>query len=166
MNAGKQPFFFGAMVIAILIGAMIGYFFGFSVGENAGDAEARASITKLQNALDMLVPPLPEVISVVSGKITAVNDNAFTLEILSFADRYPHPDTPPATETRTVKITGDTKIAAMNFDPKTFKDGLPAQTAIKFSELKIGDFVTVTVSENARAEQNLTAAAINRSSGI
>lgn len=165
MNENNKRKTAAVAAIAAVIGVILGYLLGAQAGRDAA-AEEREKAEELQKSLNVFVPPLPEVVNVVSGKITAVNGESFALEIPSFTDRYPHPDTPPATETKTIKTTGDTKITEMSFDPKTFKDGLPKQTALKFSDLKTGDFVTVTVSENARAVQNLTAVNINKTGGM
>lgn len=152
-------------VIAILIGAIAGYLFGVQSGEKAA-AEEREKTEKLQKSLDVFVPPLPDVVNVIGGKITAISGDAFTVGIPSLTDRYPKPGQPMTTETKTIRIADDAKITSLSFDPKTFKNGLPQQTAISASDLKAGDMVSVTVKENARTEQNLTATEINRTSGI
>ncbi|MDO8601045.1 MAG: hypothetical protein Q7R73_05615, partial [bacterium] len=103
---------------------------------------------------------------VIGGKITAVNGDSFTVEIPSLTDRYPKPGEPQAMETKTIRITSETVLTEMNFDPKNFKNGIPQQQTISASDLKVGDTISITVSENARVEQNLTATHINRTSGI
>lgn len=152
--------------VVVLMGAIFGYLFGFRMGKNIVGAEASASITKLQSVLDIFVPPLPDVVNVIGGRIIAVDEGLFTIEIPSLTDRYPKPDTPMATETKTVWITEDTKITSINFDQKTFKSGAPQQKEISPTDLGVGDTVSVTVTGNARTEQNLTAVSISRSSGI
>lgn len=152
-------------VVALLIGIIAGYFFGAQSGKNAVREEQK-KMEELQKSLEVFVPPLPDVINVVGGKITAINGDTFMMEIPSLTDRYPHPNRSQATETRTVKTTEDTAITETSFDPKTFKNGLPQETTISAKDLKAGDVVSVTVSENVRTEQNLTAISINRSGGI
>lgn len=153
-------------IVALLIGGTIGYLFGFRAGGNAVSVEMNEKIREVQSALDMFVPPYPDIVNVIGGRITAIDGTSLTIEIPSFTDRYPKPDTPMATETRTVAITGETKTVSINFDQKTFKNGSPQQKEISSNDLEVDDVVSVTVKENARAEQNLTAVSINRSSGI
>lgn len=152
----------------VLIGAVAGYLFGFQTGKRSGYAEADQKIQDVQTSLNIFVPPLPDVINTIGGKITAVNGDAFTfvMEVSSFTDRYPKPGMPMATEIRTVRAMVDTKITDINFDSKTFKNGLPQTKTISAKDLKVGDTISVTVKENARTEQNLTAVSINRSSGV
>ena len=147
--------------IALAVGLVTGYFFG-----GQGTREAEKTIQDLTTSLNIFVPPLPDVINTLGGKITAVNGETFTLEIPSLTDRYPKPDRSQATETKTIRVTSETTLTETSFDPKTFENGLPQQITIKSSDLKEGDLVSVTVSENARTDQNLTAVSINRSSGI
>lgn len=153
-------------VVTILAGAAVGYLFGFRAGGNAVSVEMNTKIQELQSALDIFVPPLPDAVHVIGGRITAIDEGLFTIEIPSLADRYPKPNTPMATETKTVRLTADTKITDTNYEEKTFKNGLPQTKTISPDTLKVNDTVSVTVKENARAEQILTAVSINRSSGI
>lgn len=152
-------------VLALIIGALAGYFYGSSSVQQKV-AEADKKTEELQQALDMFVPPLPETVNVIGGKISAINNDAFIVEIPSLADRYPKQGVPMAVETKTIRITADTKITSTNFDSRTFKNGLPQTRTIAAKDLKIGNTVSVTVQENARTEQNLTAVSINRSEGI
>lgn len=153
-------------VIALLIGALAGYLFGLRAGRSAVSAEMSAKVQELQSALDVFVPPLPDVVTVIGGRITAIDKGLLTVEIPSLTDRYPKPGAPIATETKSVWVTEDTKITSTNFDPKTFKKGVPQSKTISSTDLKVGDTVSVTVTGNARTEQNLTAASISRSTGI
>lgn len=153
-------------VVAILIGATAGYLSGLQIGKASGRAEANLKIKALQESLNVFVPPLPDVINVIGGKIIGINGDTFTLQMPSFTDRYPKQGVPMATETKTIRIAKDTKITSTDFDSRTFKNGVPQQKTISANDLKIGDTVSVTVKENARVEQNLTAVSINRSGGI
>lgn len=161
-NIKKEPGIITTAVVAFIIGAIAGYFSG-TQSEKKSAVEGEKKTNELQQALDMFVPPLPDFVNVISGKITAINNDAFIIEIPSLTDRYPKPGVPMAVETKTVHITNEIKITTTNFDPKTFKNGLPQTKTISASSLKAGDTVSVTVSENARLEQNLTAVSINRS---
>lgn len=156
------------IVVAVLIGAVAGYLFGFQTGKRSGYAEADQKIQEVQTSLNIFVPPLPDVINTIGGKITAVNSDAFTfvMDVPSFTDRYPKPGVPMATEIRTIRVAADTEITDTNFDAKTFKKGVPQTKTISAKDLKVGDTISVTVSENVRTEQNFTAVSINRSSGI
>lgn len=149
-------------IIALVIGLAGGYWYGKAVAVK----ETGKTIQKLEQSLSLFVPPLPDVINGIGAKITNKAGTTITVEIPSFTDRYPEPGKPQATETRTVRITKDTKITETDFNQKTFKNGMPQTKSITAGDLKIGDVVSVTVKENARTEQNLTATQINRSSGI
>lgn len=152
----------GIVVVALLVG----FFGGWYYGKVAGVKESDHTVSNLKQSLDMFVPPLPDVVNVLGGKITAINGDSFAIEIPSLTDRYPKPGVPMVTETKTIRVTSETVLTDTNFDPKTFKNGLPQTKTISASDLKTGDTISVTISENARTEQNLTAVSINRSSGI
>ncbi len=152
----------GVVILAIAAG----FFAGWLYGKQAGVTETGKKVKDLQSSLDVFVPPLPNTINLVSGKITAIKGDSFTMEIPSFTDRYPKPGQALAVESKTIRTTKNTDISETNFDPKTFKNGSPQKRAIQVGDLKIGNIVSVTVKENARTEQNLTAVSINRSSGI
>lgn len=156
------------VAITVLIGAIVGYLLSSQIGKKSERAEADQRIRNVQDSLNVFVPPLPDVVNVIGGKITVVNSDAFTfiMEVPSFTDRYPKPGVPMATETRTVRAAADTEITDTNYDSKTFKKGIPQTKTISANDLKVGDTVSVTVKENARTEQDLTAVSINRSSGI
>lgn len=153
-------------VIALIIGATAGYLFGLQIGRKSGRAEADQKTKDLQDSLSVFVPPLPDVINVIGGKITAVNGNSFAMEMPSLTDRYPHPGEAMATEVKTIRMADDTEITDTSYDPKRFKNGLPQTKTILAKDLRVGDVISVTVKENARTEQNLTAIFISRSSGI
>lgn len=152
----------GVVVLALIIG----FFGGQWYGKRTETQNAEQKIKDIQNSLDIFVPPLPDVVNVIGGKITAISGDAFTIEIPSLSDRYPKPGVPMKTEIKTIRIAKDAKITSTSFDPKTFKNGLPQTKTISAEDLKAGDTVSVTIKENARTEQNLTAISINRSSGI
>lgn len=154
------------MWIVVIVALIIGFFGGQWYGKRSGMRQADQKINDLQKSLDIFVPPLPEAVTVVGGKITAINATTFTIEIPSLTDRYPQPGKPMATEIKTIRVTSDTKITDTNFDPKTFKNGLPQMKTISANNLKTGDTVSVTIKENARTSHDLTAVSVNRSSGI
>lgn len=159
----KEPNIVTIAVAAFAVGAIAGYFSGAQSEKKTVIEMEEKKTSELQQSLDALVPPLPEVVSVIGGKITAINNGAFIIEIPSLTDRYPKPGVAIATETKTVRTTAETKITSTSFDSRTFKNGLPQTKAISANSLKVGDVVSVTVSENARLEQNLTAVSVNRS---
>lgn len=160
------------LVRGILIIILVGFLGGWFYWKRTEMRRSDQTIKELQTSLHMSVPPLPDTINVIGGKIIAVSGNAFTLEIPSFTDRYPKPGVPGVmtmkTETKTIHLAANTTITSVSFNSKTFKNGLPQQTAISAKDLKTGDAVSVTVKENARTEQNLTAVSVfvNRSNGI
>lgn len=149
-------------VIALAAGFLGGQWYG----KRTGMQQANQKVTELQKSLDVFVPPLPDIVNIISGKIIAVSGDAFTLEIPSLTDRYPKPGIAMKTETKTIRMTADTKITSISFDPKTFKNGVPQAKTISVGDLKAGDAVSITVKENARAEPNLTAVNINKAGGM
>lgn len=149
-------------ITVFAVGAIAGYFLGAKFEKKSAEMEEKKS-GELQQSLDALVPPLPDVVAVIGGKITAINNDTLLVEIPSLTDRYPKPGVPMAVETKTVRTTAETKITSTSFDSKTFKNGFPQTKTIAVKDLTIGDTVSVTVSENARLEQNLTAISVNRS---
>lgn len=161
METGKNALW-GIAAIALIIG----FFGGWQYGKQNAMQKADTKIQELEKSLNAFLPPLPEVISVIGGTIRTINGDSLTVEIPSFTNRYPKLGESPATETKTIRFAKDTKISGMNFDPKTFKNGLPQTITISASDLKIGDAVSVTIKENARTEQNLTATEIIRSGSI
>ncbi|MDO8600025.1 MAG: hypothetical protein Q7R73_00180, partial [bacterium] len=94
----------------VVIALVAGFFGGWYYGKVSGVKESEHTVSDLKQSLDVFVPPLPDIVSVIGGKITAVNGDSFTVEIPSLTDRYPKPGEPQAMETKTIRITSETVL--------------------------------------------------------
>jgi len=104
----------------------------------------------------------------ISGTIESIGSNALVVNALILLE---DPTKTPITQKVNVSVDNDTNIVKLEFpDPKTIPAGstkpiLPKETALKFSDLKIGDKVDIqakeNISEKIKNNTSFTASVIN-----
>lgn len=142
----------GVILLALILAI------GFSLGKKQGANETKRNLTPL---LNYAFPPPPAEIKTLSGKVTGLSGATIYLEVADPNDYLPHTDgTPRATETRYVGVTKDTAIRLLNYG-RIDRQGLPQITALKLSDLKVGDAITVQSEENIKNAEKFDATEIN-----
>lgn len=106
-------------------------------------------------------PPLLEEIYGLSGKITAINENAFWIDaVILFVDGT------SKKEPRKVLVDENTKIIKLEFPKKITPEDrtkpiIPQETEINFSDLKIGDKIDAASQKNIQGKTEFLAKTIN-----
>lgn len=160
----------GIFVLLVLVSGVGGYFYGLEAGYVSGKSASDKEVSDLKAVLQAYFPPSPSEIFSISGVIKEVGGNAIKVEMSSFAQFPPPPGQKPVTELRLVKVSSETKITEFTFSKTVAPaprsgNGLPSEVPmkeIKFSDLKIGDGVTVKSSENIKDKMEFTASNIER----
>lgn len=152
------------LAVALLgAGLLVGYLWGVRSETKIMEQKIR----DLESSLNVFVPPLPDIVNAISGTVTQKDGDTVTIQIPSLTERYPKPGQPAPTETKTVRVTAETKITATDFSSAALRaDGIPQTKIIRADDMRVGDIVSVTVRENARTEQNTTAITINKTGGM
>lgn len=160
--------YFGAVILGIIIGAAISF----------------AYFTQTRPATGVLVglnPQLQALVEVrsISGVVTAINGNRITIN----ANPMPFDDVSTSTE-RTVNVASNTQIVKVTQgDMKAFQVQMDAfmkkvqsgktvgvtpptppettRTTVDISNIKIGDTIGVTTTENIRAVKDFSASEID-----
>lgn len=156
-------------ILISLIIFILGIFIGFGVGAQYGKNVSAGEMARLNRAIGIMFPPPPAEIFSIYGAITKIGDSTLSLEITSPSQRILPGDTPQK-EMRAVGITKDTKITEFDtfamfqsVDPATNTiPPLPQPKVISKSQLKVGDNVSVSASENIKTEKSFTASEISR----
>ena len=144
--------FVGLAVLALVLAL------GVYLGKNQG---AKETTEKLSPLLDYAFPKPPDVIKSLSGKITGIYGGTVNLLVPDPNDYLPHTDnTPRATQTRFAPVTKDTKFFLIDYS-KLSATGQPRIAGLKLSDLKVGDAVTVTSTENIKDAEKFDATEIS-----
>lgn len=139
------------IVFALLVATTV-LVLGFYLGQRKGIQTEKKEVTeKLQPLVDLAFPKPPEDIRNFAGKILAIYGATINLEIDAPDDYLPHTDgTKRQKEIRFASVTNDTKVIRIDAT-KLDAQGNQIKTNIKFSDLKIGDAITVRSNTNIRA---------------
>jgi hypothetical protein len=165
--------------IAVLVGLLVGYFWGFAVG----GANVKASYASKIEAVSKLFPPVPSELTAINGKIEKIDGNTITITANNISQN-PFSDINFPT-TRVITISSDTKLVkSVQKDPATFQKEMAAfqlamqngqrsassapimpptqfgETNINLSDLKAGDVITATASNNILSASSFTATKI------
>lgn len=140
------------IIIFVLLVATSVFVLGFYMGQRKGIQTEKKEVTeKLQPLVDLAFPKPPEDIRSFAGKILAIYGATINLEIDAPDDYLPHTDgTKRRTEVRFASVTSNTKIIRIDA-AKLDAQGNQIKTNIKFSDLKIGDYITARSDTNIRA---------------
>jgi hypothetical protein len=152
------------LVIMIVVGG-ISFYVGKKSGLKQSLSHGRADsekIAELNKIVDTFVPPVPDEIFQTSGEIKTINQEVVSLEIISLEDRR-FPGSEPKKEIKKFTTSADTEIIKIEFpdfssfsDPTKFK-GLPPEPKeikIKFSDLKVEDYISITSLENIKNKES------------
>lgn len=142
------------LIIALIIGFGLGFLFGQMNGQNM-------SVAQYKPLVDSAFPPPPAVINSVSGVVTNVYGATVTLDINDPSDYLPHLD---GTAVKKLSVTANvfsgTKINSIDYSKSDQNDN-PAVTAMKLTDLKVGDSVRAISSTNIRGAAKFDATEID-----
>jgi len=152
------------LIIIIIVG-VISFLSGKRSGLHQGRAENMDKITELDKVVNFFVPPVPNEIFQTSGEIKSIDKDIITLEIVSLQERR-LPGIEPKKEIKKVITSTDTEIIKIDFSAftipsksKTLPLG-PKEIQLEFSDLKVGDYISVTSLENIKNKESFNASRI------
>jgi hypothetical protein len=167
-----KKFVYSLSLILIIISLAVGFFIGKMIGYEAGFNEG-GKVTEAKYVAGYLPLAEPEEINSFFGTITELTDDTITMEA-SLVTYLPRED--PKTETKKITVTGETKFlrqfegaleewkrlqeeyfaaVEMGLDPVPPQ---PFETeTIEFSDLAIGDRVSVGAEENIKDKDEFEA---------
>jgi uncharacterized protein YneF (UPF0154 family) len=126
------------LAVGILVGFLIGYFVANKSAPRA------AQNAELQNLVNVAFPKPPDDLRTVNARILKIDGARIEFETPDPEDYLPHSDnSPQAMMTRVGRVTSETTL-------KRIDTGASKETKISLSELKTGDTVTLTATENVR----------------
>lgn len=148
------------IIFALLVATSV-FVLGFYIGQRKGiQTEKKEATEKLQPLVDLAFPKPPEDIRSFAGTIKAIYGATINLEIDDPDDYLPHTDgTRRRTEVRFASVTSNTKIIRIDAT-KLDAQGNQIKTDIKFSDLKVGDAITVRSDTNIRAAKKFDVTSI------
>ena len=166
------------LIVGLILGYILGLFSSQEKAFNQGLEQGRKEIEeKYQTKIEELFPsePEPEEIFSVSGEIKEVKDKILTLETTF----YPvNPLEESKTEIKTVEITEATELVKqvqkspeeLEIEEEAFRETMEEnpeaeissplpyeEFTISFSDLKVGDKITVEAEENIKEKTEFTA---------
>jgi hypothetical protein len=123
--------------------------------------EAKKEIDWYKSLLEPFYPPLPEEIRSVSGKITKIEDKTIWMEASIQVSQFPLPEGKEI-ERRNIKVntTDQTKIFKIEMPEIPLPEKPFKEIILKFEDLKVGDDVTVTSTENIKGKAEILASQI------
>ncbi|MBI3459043.1 hypothetical protein HY061_02150 [Candidatus Azambacteria bacterium] len=162
----KQKQAIMVLAVVILVG-VIGFSSGKKSGLQQGRNESVNKIAELNKVVSIFVPPMPNEIFQASGEIKLLSTSANTidLEIISLQERR-LPGVEPKKEIKKVIVSSGTEIIKIDFsnlaNPVKSKEVPPGPKEIKiqFSDLRVGDKISVTSMENIKDKESFKAARI------
>lgn len=132
----------GFFIILIIGIALI----AFAGGLYSGKKLSQSKIDEIQKILDYYFPPIKD-LYYATGKITAIEGNLISLEIISPSERFTLPDQEPQKEIRKVTITDATKIVKREIAPPGSKEPI-IEIELDLTDLKTGDRISAEAEEN------------------
>lgn len=160
------------LVIVVLVFFLVGFQIGKSTERELRQAELTNELAKkqeeikfLQSKLEMFYPSLPEEIYSLSGKVTEIKDKTIIMETSVQVNRLPLPGGKEI-EKQNIKVVVDDQTNITGF-----KTGIPlplplpeekprSEKTLIFSDIKIGDNILVTSTENIKGKKEITASQI------
>lgn len=154
-NKYKLPVIF--LVVGLVVGFLIGYYL---VGKNLG---FKSTETKQLEDLVALTFPKPlEDLRTVMGSVTKIDGANIEITIGDPEDYLPHQDGSPQRTISRIARTSDTTEMYVLRPTKTDKNGNILRETIKLSDIKVGDNITITSSENVRSANQFNAVLIEK----
>lgn len=139
-------FSLGFLIIGIVVGFLVYSF----VSNKSPFSNQKDSDKDLQALVDSAYPKPPADIRAVVGKITAIDTNTIRFETADPEDYLPHKDgSAQKMITRTGKIISTTEMYMISPTKVDSKGNIPKKK-ISVADLKVGDSVTITGSQNIR----------------
>ena len=146
------------LVLALGIGAL-SFYYGKQVGREAARDGAKQEVRKI---LDNAFPPPPEEIFSLSGEIKELVGGTIIFEINDPGDYLPHADgTPRDKQIRRASMRIGTEYSLVDYT-KPLLSGDPTVSKISFSDLKIGNRITVKSGENIKTAERFVAVEVRR----
>jgi hypothetical protein len=135
-------------LVLLAVGIILGFAGGYFLGTKAPKEEARNA--NLQELVDAAYPKPPEDIRTVNAKITKIDGTRIEFETNDPEDYLPHSDgSAPYTMTRVARVTDATEIWLLS-PTKIDANGNVSKKKLKITDLKAGEMVAITASENVR----------------
>lgn len=151
----KLPIIF--FVVGLVIGFLIGYYL---VGRNVGFKGT--STQQLEDLVAISFPKPLEDLRTVIGPITKIEGNKIQIEIGDPEDYLPHTDgSPQRTISRVAVVNQSTEMYVIR-PMKIDKNGNISRETLKLGDLKTGETVTVTASQNVRKASQFDAVLIEK----
>lgn len=152
-------------LILVLVSLLVGFFVG-KISERkiwqAKIIKTQKEIEFLESSLEMFYPPLPEEVYSISGKVTEVGDKTISIETLVRVSQFPLAGGAEIEKQNIkVNITDQTKIIKIEMPviPPFSEEEIP-EKIVSFSDIKVGDQISVTSEENIKGEKEITASQI------
>ena len=128
-------------VLLVVIFFVGGFFLGKNNGQKIGEDRYRSIV-------ETIYPKPSGTTQTLSGTVKQIYGATIEIEIDDPADYLPHTDgTPRARQIRFANTTPNTKYSLQDWT-KFNANGMPTQGEIFFSNIKVGDKVTVESTEN------------------
>lgn len=144
-------------IIAVLILALIA---GFVFGRWTGMTTQNNTVAKLQPLVDLAYPQPPQDMRSVTGVIENIYGATIMLQIDDPNDYLPHLDGSLRAKL-TVSANTSSQTNYVSIDPTKFdKQGNATVTALKLSDLKQGNVVTVRSNQNIRNASSFDASEV------
>ena len=141
-----------AIILICLILIVVSGAGGYFLGKN--------SMKEYKTIVDEFFPEPPEEIFSIVGTIQEISGDSFKVETSSMERYFPGKEL--KTIILTINTNQDTKILENQLSPS--RDII--ETTISFSELNIGDYVTINSEENIRDKNQITAEDITKLTGF
>lgn len=130
------------LITGLVLGFLIGYFLVGKIAVN------QSKTTELESLVNVAFPKPPEDLRTVVGKIVKIDGNKIEIEIGDPEDYLPHTDgTAQRTIMKTAKV-GETTEMSILYPTQIDAKGNITKKELKLTDLKAGDMITVTASEN------------------
>lgn len=172
-----KSFVIAGGIVGIVAGLTGGYFLGYARGAVAIKTSYAPKIAEVE----AMLPPVPSTIQSLTGTVQAINGATLTLQVASgtFVDPFlaDFPTTREVTITTTTNITSMTPISSTELQEEmqayveqlkkstsTSEEITPpssfTKTAISISDIKVGDTVIITASDNILSASSFAATSI------
>lgn len=137
-------------LVMLAAGIIVGFLGGYLVFSAKPGAQKKSA--DLENLVNVTFPKPSEDLRSVNAKILKIDGNKIQVEVPDPEDYLPHTDgSPQATMTR-VAVVGEATEMFLLRPTQIDRNGNIGKTEISLSDLKAGDTVAITSSENIRTE--------------
>lgn len=160
------------LVIVVLIFFLVGLQIGKSTERKLRQAELTNELAKkqeeiqfLQSKLEMFYPSLPEEMYSLSGEVTEIKDKTILMETFIQVNRLPLPGGKEIEQQNIKVVVNDqTNITGLEtgipLSPLLPREKPKSEKTLIFSDIKIGDNILVTSTENIKGKKEIIASQI------